>query len=829
MTSEGQYAGEPPADATSGGPAQPFRDDRFPPDPGEAGEAGQPTSYAPPPQSTPNGGSPFVVPAVFGQSSPGPTAGYPPPQSSEPSGRPPADVAPRHPASPPPRSGSAGPPGRMAGSARVPGTGEGGDLPRRDMAPPARDSAPPTRGTAPATGSASVPGAASSPWGPPPRTAGAGPYGKSAEPHPRPPQDQRTGEPSGGFTGFPPGSEGDDRPPSGSPFGDQRPRVPGATLAGLPDAPRREPGGRASPDRFQPFGAPRPTGEPSQGFPQASGEPSQGFPQASGEPSQGFPQASDQRPQASPPASGERSQGFPPTSGERSHGFPQASDERSQGFRPPAGEPSQGLQQTSGERSHGFAPAPGEPSQGFPRISGERPQSFPPASDERSQGFRPHGGEPSQGIRPFGSAQPAAREPGAGFRPFGRSPGEDPAGDDRPASGGSASGGSAGAPGGSLRGGEFVRRVPGASLAASGMPDAPDAAGAGVPQPRDPAERPSTGTARAVSASASVPMPSRIAPSGPDEEPPPAAAQARVYGRPVDTANDDRRDRGPAGTPPLGRISASASVAPPHSPAATPAEQVPPADESPDNEPPPFGRRPPALPYGEPTTGVAGRGRAHVPPRPEYYGELTTDISRRGSGPERPPAPGPIPTWPPQAPGADQDRDRPLMGGVFPGPGSSAAAAPPSALDQPGGWPPYTEQSRFGTDQSRFGTDQSQPDPFQAEQPNRIKPSTGSGHVRMFPVLLSVVIGAILLVGIAIGIVWLISRGSDSSFDVGAGDCVRRSGNTAVKATCSDAGAYQVVSVVDTKDQCADKSQPYVLNPTKDGKTQVLCLKPSGG
>jgi hypothetical protein len=363
------------------------------------------------------------------------------------------------------------------------------------------------------------------------------------------------------------------------------------------------------------------------------------------------------------------------------------------------------------------------------------------------------------------------------------------------------------------------------------MPDAPEVAGRGVPQPRDPTERPPTGTARAVSASASVPLPSRIAPSDADDaSPPAAAAQARVYGRPVqpvDTEDDDRRgtpsgppfperhDTGPAEMPP-GRVSgrASASVAPPGNP---------PADEPPDSESPPFGRRPQAaVPYGEPTTGVAGRGRAHVPPRPEYYGELTTDISRRGPAPERPPTSAPMPTWPPrEPPGADPDWERHRMGDVFPGPASSAA--PPSVPEQPGGWPPYVDG-----DQGRFGADPNQPDPFQPEQPNRIKPSSGSGHVRMLPVLLSVVIGAILLVGIAIGIVWLISRGSGSSFDVGAGDCVRRSGNTAVKASCSESGAYRVVSVADTRDQCADKSQPYVLNPTKDGKTQVLCLTPSG-
>src|SRR3954470_72771 len=90
MTSEGQYAGTQPAEATSGGPTS----DDFPPDTEgrpAAGRAsppppadgfptsyappppaeGSPSSSAPPPQPTPNGGSPFVVPAVhaFGSGS----------------------------------------------------------------------------------------------------------------------------------------------------------------------------------------------------------------------------------------------------------------------------------------------------------------------------------------------------------------------------------------------------------------------------------------------------------------------------------------------------------------------------------------------------------------------------------------------------------------------------------------------------------------------------------------------------------------------------------------------------------------------------------------
>jgi hypothetical protein len=103
--------------------------------------------------------------------------------------------------------------------------------------------------------------------------------------------------------------------------------------------------------------------------------------------------------------------------------------------------------------------------------------------------------------------------------------------------------------------------------------------------------------------------------------------------------------------------------------------------------------------------------------------------------------------------------------------------------------------------------------------------------VRILPILLAVVVGAGLLVGLAFGIVYLVaggdSGGSNKGFSVNTGDCVKKSGETAVRATCSEASSFQVVSIVDDKSKCADPQQPYVLNPTTDGKTQVLCLKPN--
>jgi hypothetical protein len=147
--------------------------------------------------------------------------------------------------------------------------------------------------------------------------------------------------------------------------------------------------------------------------------------------------------------------------------------------------------------------------------------------------------------------------------------------------------------------------------------------------------------------------------------------------------------------------------------------------------------------------------------------------------------------------------------------------APPPGPDGTSSWPNRPEA---GDDQSRF--DQFKPEPAIRITPPA-KPETT--HVRMLPVLIGVVIAAVLLVGMAFGLVYLISgRSNGGGFSVSAGECVKQKGTDAVKADCSEDGAFEVVSIADTKEQCNDPGQPYVLNPTKDGKTQVLCLKPRG-
>jgi hypothetical protein len=217
-------------------------------------------------------------------------------------------------------------------------------------------------------------------------------------------------------------------------------------------------------------------------------------------------------------------------------------------------------------------------------------------------------------------------------------------------------------------------------------------------------------------------------------------------------------------------------------------------------------------------------GPPGAPTPPDHYGEHTTDISRRGET-DQPYVPAPaLPSlharpplengFPRPADGESPDRMR--MGGVFPGPQNRATVTPPSP-EETTSWPRPDEG-----DQGRF--DQFKPD---VEAPAATPPP--SSNVRMVPVIISVIIGAALVLGLAIGIVWLISRGSDSGgITVSSGECVKRSGSEAVKADCGDPGTFKVASVADTKEKCGDPTQPYVVNPTDDGKSQVLCLKPNG-
>lgn len=63
--------------------------------------------------------------------------------------------------------------------------------------------------------------------------------------------------------------------------------------------------------------------------------------------------------------------------------------------------------------------------------------------------------------------------------------------------------------------------------------------------------------------------------------------------------------------------------------------------------------------------------------------------------------------------------------------------------------------------------------------------------------------------------------------DFSVGDCIKKSGDDVIAAACGSADAFIIASIVDTKDKCADKNKPYVINQTKSGQSQVLCLTSS--
>jgi hypothetical protein len=187
--------------------------------------------------------------------------------------------------------------------------------------------------------------------------------------------------------------------------------------------------------------------------------------------------------------------------------------------------------------------------------------------------------------------------------------------------------------------------------------------------------------------------------------------------------------------------------------------------------------------WGDFTTGA---------PASDHFNEHTTDVSGRGNSPYvPPPALTPMPGVPQSDPyGAD--------------PAARATVTPPGPEDTTS-WPGPADQGKF--------------DQFKAEEP----PAAPKPVVKTGPVTLFVVLGATLLLGVVFGLVWLIAGGGGNSFSASEGDCVKN-GDKVAKVSCSDAGAYQVKQVVDAKEQCADKNQPYIVADKK-----VYCLvKPAG-
>jgi hypothetical protein len=159
--------------------------------------------------------------------------------------------------------------------------------------------------------------------------------------------------------------------------------------------------------------------------------------------------------------------------------------------------------------------------------------------------------------------------------------------------------------------------------------------------------------------------------------------------------------------------------------------------------------------------------------------------------------------------------------------GAQAVGAPPAVPQRPGqpgpaGPPGDPAQSRF--DQFAGAQGQQGQQGLQRQQaPARPAPASAPEQKpeRKGRLIIGVLVGCALLLAVAFGGLLLIDKMVGPTFAVG--DCVKPSENQreAVAASCSDNGAFKVVSSVTSADEC-DKTQPYVQIDK-----EILCLKPA--
>jgi hypothetical protein len=89
-----------------------------------------------------------------------------------------------------------------------------------------------------------------------------------------------------------------------------------------------------------------------------------------------------------------------------------------------------------------------------------------------------------------------------------------------------------------------------------------------------------------------------------------------------------------------------------------------------------------------------------------------------------------------------------------------------------------------------------------------------------------VVVAVVFLLAVAgTGVVVALNNSGDGTFAVNS--CVKRDGEKAVKASCSDSGAYTIVSKQAKQEDCPDPNQPFIVLQHKGSDDQVLCLRPA--
>ena len=92
--------------------------------------------------------------------------------------------------------------------------------------------------------------------------------------------------------------------------------------------------------------------------------------------------------------------------------------------------------------------------------------------------------------------------------------------------------------------------------------------------------------------------------------------------------------------------------------------------------------------------------------------------------------------------------------------------------------------------------------------------------------IIGLAIAGVVLVALA-AVAIVASMSGDKSGNYAVGQCVKQSGDKATNVSCSESGAYSIVSKVDSPSKCSDQGQPYVLLQQRGVADQVLCLKPA--
>ncbi|MGW5671881.1 LppU/SCO3897 family protein, partial [Micromonospora sp. NPDC003776] len=403
-------------------------------------------------------------------------------------------------------------------------------------------------------------------------------------------------------------------------------------------------------------------------------------------------------------------------------------------------------------------------------------------------------------------------------------------------------------------------------------------AGPVVPAPRT---SPESG---AVSASASVPMASRVTP--PTDQPLHAAGvpapQPRVYGRPTrpeaeevpgQDAPNGFPEQGPrfdehgsqyrpdeperpnpfAEAPPVSSAPPSSPAGPPPFPPGMPSFMDPAGNNRPVNGVHPQSGERPGDPFGAPGDPFGGPGGQREPfGGPGAFGGPGGHQDQFGGpGGQHDPFGGPGGHQDQFAgPGGHQDQfgapggHQDQFGGPggqhdpFGGPagGRATAAVPGQGPGEPapGGFPPAfpppPQQAPPAWQQGPTGDPQQ--GRFDAFKPDaEPKTEAPAPKVRNGKVLALVLIAAVLILAVPLGALALLGKlgGDDSKpqpFNPAVGSCIKQSGTTAAAAGCGEPGAFTVVSRVDSKAKCPDPAQPTVT--LKNKTNPVLCLKPAG-